>query len=149
MRRLREFALSVEIAAGIEEVWKEMVAWKDQSEWMLATRVYDDESSPEGVGHKLKAYTGIAPRRITWLGVMDHMVVSVWEPPTFCRVEHVGTIIKGYGTFTLVALDENRTRFDWFEEIKAPAIVLAVIKPGVLIGVKLSLARFARRFVNR
>ncbi len=148
MNALKEFRLSIEIDAPREEVWRAMVDWERQSEWMLSTRVYDDPSSPIGNGHRLKAFTGPFARVNKVLGVMDEMVVSEWEPPRFCRVEHVGRIIRGYGTFTLVELSPSRVRFDWFEEIEAPRLILALIKPGVLVGVWISLKRF-RRLVER
>lgn len=153
MRPVHEFALSVTIDADIERVWREMVDWEGQSKWMLATRVYDDESSPIGVGHRLRAFTGPFARFNRVLGVMDEMVVTQWQPPRFCRVEHVGRIIRGYGTFTLtgdsrdsrdarVARESDRTRFDWYEEMDAPRWILALIKPGLLLGVWISLHRF-------
>lgn len=144
MRPLREFALTIEIDAPIEAVWSEIIDWQGQSEWMLATRVYDDGESPEGIGHRLSAFTGLFAKRSRLIGVMDEMVVSQWQPPTFTRVEHIGKIIKGYGTFTLSTLGENRTRFDWFEEIDAPAVILAVIKIPTLLGVFISLRRFKK-----
>lgn len=151
MRRLKEFALAVTINAPIDRVWQKMIDWEGQSEWMLATRVYDDHASPEGVGHRLRAFTGPLAKRNRLLGVMDEMVVSEWKPPYFCRVEHVGRIIRGYGTFTLesreIYIDGIRkfTHFDWFEEIEAPRWILFLVKPGVLIGVWISLRRFKRR----
>ena len=148
MNRLKDFALTIEIGAPIEVVWREMIDWERQSEWMLATRVYDDRTSPEGVGHRLKAFTGPVARLNKIVGVMDSMVVSQWDPPRFCRVEHVGPIIRGYGTFTLTEISDSRVRFDWYEEIDAPRWILAIIKPGVLIGVWISLRRF-RALVER
>lgn len=155
MRPIREFALSVTIDAGIERVWREMVDWEGQSKWMLATRVYDDKGSPIGVGHRLRAFTGPFAKFNRVIGVMDEMVVTQWQPPRFCRVEHIGRIIRGYGTFTLTGdpkdgrdrrnLGEgDRTRFDWYEEIDAPRLILALIKPGLLFGVWISLKRFKR-----
>ena len=144
MRPLREFALTIEIDAPIKAVWSEIIDWQGQSEWMLATRVYDDGESPEGIGHRLRAFTGLFAKRSRLIGVMDEMVVSQWQPPTFTRVEHIGKIIKGYGTFTLSTVGENRTRFDWFEEIDAPAVILAVIKIPTLLGVFISLRRFKK-----
>ncbi len=147
VRPIKEFALAITIDAPLTKVWAEMVDWEGQSEWMLSTRVYDDSHSVEGVGHTLRAFTGPFARWNRILGIMDEMVVSEWEPPRFCRVEHVGRIIRGYGTFTLTEdpQDQSRTRFDWFEEIKAPSFILALIKPGILIGVWISLRRFKRR----
>ncbi len=146
-RPIREFALAITIDAPIAKVWEEMVDWEGQSDWMLSTRVYDDVHSPVGVGHTLRAFTGPFAQWNRLLGIMDEMVVSAWDPPRFCRVEHVGKVIRGYGTFTLSvdSKDPKRTRFDWFEEIKGPQWILAIIKPGILIGVWISLRRFKRR----
>lgn len=146
MNPIREFKLSIDIDAPEEHVWREMVDWEGQSAWMLSTRVYDDHTSPAGVGHRLRAFTGPFAKVNRFLGVMDEMVVSEWEPPRYCRVEHVGRIIRGYGTFTLNPDSRypQRTRFDWFEEIDAPRPILLLIKPGVLIGVWISLQKFKR-----
>lgn len=146
-RPIREFALAITIDAPIAKVWEEMVDWEGQSDWMLSTRVYDDVQSPVGVGHTLRAFTGPFAQWNRLLGIMDEMVVSAWDPPRFCRVEHVGKVIRGYGTFTLSvdSKDPTQTRFDWFEEIKGPQWILAIIKPGILIGVWISLRRFKRR----
>lgn len=144
MRPLKEFALTIEIDAPIETVWREIIDWEGQSEWMLATRVYDDQNSPIGIGHRLRAFTGLFSKRSKLIGVMDEMVVSAWQPPNLARVEHVGRVIKGYGTFTLSELGGHRTKFDWFEEINAPALVLALIKLPTLIGVLISLRRFKK-----
>lgn len=144
MRRLNEFALTVEIEASVEEVWREIIDWQGQSEWMLATKVYDDIDSPVGVGHRLRAFTGLFAKASTLIGVMDEMVVSQWQPPNFTRVEHIGKIIKGYGTFTLTEVGQNRTKFDWFEVIDAPNLILALIKIPTLIGVLISLRRFKK-----
>ena len=46
-------------------------------------------------------------------------------------------------------LSENQVRFDWYEEISAPKLVLALIKPGVLLAVTYSLRKFARSFSTR
>lgn len=148
MSSLKEFRLSIGINSSRDLVWRAMVDWEGQSEWMLSTRVYDDRESPEGVGHRLKAFTGPLPRFNRILGVMDHMYVSEWDPPRFCRVEHIGRIIRGYGTFTLHEVSANRVRFDWFEEIEAPRAVLAMVKPAILLGVWVSLRRF-RAMVER
>jgi len=144
MRPIKEFALTVKIDAPLAEVWREMIDWQGQSEWMLATRVYDDSESPVGVGHRLRAFTGLFAKRSTFIGVMDEMVVSEWQPPTFARVEHIGRVIKGFGTFTLTDLGKNQTRFDWFEEIDAPRLILALIKIPTLFGVLISLKRFKK-----
>jgi hypothetical protein len=148
LENIKDLSLSIELEAPIDFVWNEMVNWEKQSEWMLATKVYDDHISPTGVGHKIKAFTGFFPRRNSILGVMDHMVVSEWNPPYFCRVEHVGKIIKGYGTFTLSSSKDGKTQFDWFERIEAPALIVLLIRPGILLGVRFSLYRFKREVMK-
>jgi hypothetical protein len=59
-------------------------------------------------------------------------------------VIHYGKILKGSGTFEVIALDENHTTFHWSEEIKAPSLLFIAAKPFIWLGVKISLARFAR-----
>ena len=62
-------------------------------------------------------------------------------------VDHYGKFIKGIGVFNLTEEDDI-TRFDWFEEIKAPRALLIFIKPFILIAVYVSLRKFARGFVR-
>ena len=76
-------------------------------------------------------------------GVLDTMEVVNWQPPKRCDVVHIGRIVRGTGKFELVS-KKNSTIFYWSEEIIAPAIFLAIIKPFLLVGVRISLRRFAR-----
>lgn len=140
---LSEFRASVTIAAPVAQVWRELVNWESQGNWMALTKVTSSDKGADdsGIGTVIEAFTGIGP-----FGVLDKMKVTDWRPPTFCRVDHYGKIIKGIGEFELVDLGE-KTRFDWFEEIKAPKLVLLLIKPFILISVNYSLRKFARSFI--
>jgi len=131
------------VPAPISEVWEKLVDWKSQGDWMALTKVTSsaDVDGLSGVGTTISAFTGI--RRI---GIWDEMKISAWSPETFCAVDHLGRWIKGIGEFRLTVVDQNRTRFDWYERIDAPTVILALIKPGVLIAVNYSLAKFARGF---
>jgi hypothetical protein len=106
---------------------------------MLQTKVEVTSQIREGVGTTIAAFTGIGT-----LGVMDHMVVTSWQPPHICDVLHTGKIIKGTGRFELVAIDADTTRFNWSEEILAPRVVFLLIAPGLYAGVRISLAKLGR-----
>ena len=144
---IEDFRLSVTIPASRDRVWQRLVDWKAQGEWMLMTHVTasDRGADDSGIGTTIDAFTGIGR-----FGLLDRMKVTEWQPPIFCAVEHYGRWIKGVGEFRLVELNERdsipKVRFDWYERIDAPRIILAMIKPGVLLGVFFSLRRFARSF---
>lgn len=144
---IEDFRVSVKIPGSLEEVWRRLVDWKAQGEWMLMTKVTssDRNSNDSGIGTTIDAVTGIGR-----FGLLDRMKVTEWQPPNFCAVEHYGKWIKGIGEFRLVELDDRdggpKVRFDWYERIDAPRLILALIKPGVLLGVYISLRRFARSF---
>ena len=110
--RSNHIAMSLVIKAPTEKVWAALADWESQGDWMLQTRVDVTSQIREGVGTTIAAFTGIGK-----FGVMDHMVVTSWQPPHICDVLHTGKIIKGTGRFELVAIDAGTTRFNWSEEI--------------------------------
>lgn len=112
---------------------------------MLATRVdlVDDRA---GVGTKIAAFTGLVPKR-GWLGIWDLMEVTSWQPPHRCEVLHYGRWLRGTGYFQLTAIEGHQTRFTWSEELVG--VLAAAIKPGLAVGVWLSLHRFARQIRQR
>ena len=146
MRRMRSnhIAMSLVIQAPIEKVWAAIADWESQGEWMLQTSVEVTSQIREGVGTTIDAFTGIGK-----FGVMDHMVVTSWQPPYICDVFHTGKIIKGTGRFQLSAIDDNSTRFDWSEEILTPRVIFLLIAPGLYVGVRISLTKFSRLLRDR
>jgi len=149
MPRSNHLELTVEIRQPAKVVWKHLVDWRGQSDWMLQTKVWSeldqDRTIKNGKGVLIFAFTGLFPNLYPKikLGVLDTMEVTKWQPPTRCDVVHIGRIIRGTGKFELVE-KKNVTTFHWSEEIIAPAILLAILKPFILIGVRISLRRFAR-----
>ncbi|NDH37804.1 MAG: SRPBCC family protein [Actinobacteria bacterium] len=139
---LKDFYARVTINATVNKVWRALVEWEKQGDWMALTRVSasDHGADDSRIGTTIEAFTGVGP-----FGVLDKMKVISWEPPHFCRVDHYGKVIKGIGEFRLVDLGD-KTRFDWYEEIKAPALILLLIKPFILLTVNFSLRKFARTF---
>ena len=142
---------SIVIEAPRSHVWEKLTDWPSQSSWMAMTSV-ESSSSGEALGTEIFALTGLFARRSfrikKYLGILDHMVITQWQPPEKCEVEHIGSVITGIGRFTLVAINEDSTRFDWYEEIAAPKILMRVISPAIMLGVRFSLWRFARSFRN-
>lgn len=136
--------MSLVIDVPIEKVWAALADWESQGEWMLQTTVEVTSEIREGVGTSIAAFTGIGK-----LGIMDHMTVTSWNPPTVCDVLHTGRIIKGTGRFELTALSENSTRFDWSEEIFAPRAIFLLIAPGLYAGVRISLSALRRQLHQR
>ena len=136
--------MSLVIDAPINIVWAALADWESQGEWMLQTTVEVTSDIREGVGTSIAAFTGIGK-----LGIMDHMTVTSWNPPTICDVVHTGAIIKGTGRFELTALSENSTRFDWSEEILAPRAIFLLIAPGLYAGVRISLSALRRQLQQR
>ena len=136
--------MSLVIDAPINKVWAALADWESQGEWMLQTTVEVTSDIREGVGTSIAAFTGIGK-----LGIMDHMTVTSWNPPTICDVVHTGAIIKGTGRFELTALSENSTHFDWSEEILAPRAIFLLIAPGLYAGVRISLSALRRQLQQR
>lgn len=132
-------AISLEIEAPIQRVWEELANWEKQSDWMLQTRVWVTSKIQSGVGTQISALTGIKS-----FGILDTMEVTNWQPPHICDVVHTGRVIRGTGRFELIAIDAARTRFDWSEEVIAPRALFILMVPGLYVGVRISLARFAR-----
>lgn len=142
-------AISITIDAPIATVWNSIADWQSQGDWMLQTQVWVTSSATEGVGTTIAAFTGpfhkIYPR-LSFLGLLDIMRVTQWEPPHRCDVEHIGKILKGTGTFKLSAITPTQTRFDWSETVVSPRVLFAVVAPFLYVGVFISLKRFARTF---
>ena len=137
--RSNHIAMSLVIKAPIQRVWAALADWESQGDWMLQTKVDVTSQVREGVGTTIAAFTGIGK-----FGVMDHMVVTSWQPPHICDVLHTGKIIKGTGRFELVVIDTDTTRFDWSEEILAPRALFLLFAPGFYAGVRISLTKLGR-----
>ena len=107
-------AIRVQCDASIEKVWARIADWSSQGEWMVATQVWVTSDISEGVGTSIAAFTGPAHRiypKFSFLGLLDTMTVTKWEPPTRCDVIHTGKVLKGTGTFQLESTGPNSTTF--------------------------------------
>jgi uncharacterized protein YndB with AHSA1/START domain len=150
MNKLSNLTLTIKINKPVDEVWQSLVDWKGQSKWMLQTKVWSeldqDRTVKNGKGVLIFAFTGIFPKLYPKLrlGILDTMEVTNWKPPHICEVMHIGRVIRGTGKFELKKV-RGGTIFYWQEEVIAPVLILLIAKPALLIGVWLSLRRFARQ----
>jgi hypothetical protein len=142
-------AISISIDAPREKVWAAIADWNSQGDWMLQTKVWVTSDISEGVGTSIAAFTGPFYKfypRFKSIGLLDLMTVTSWQPPVRCDVEHVGKVLKGSGSFILSEDENGKTRFDWSETITAPKPLFLLVAPFLYLGVRISLARFARSF---
>jgi len=140
-------AIQIICQAPIEKVWAEIADWSSQGSWMLSTRVWVTSEITEGVGTSIAAFTGPAHRMyptFSFLGLLDTMTVTKWEPPTRCDVIHTGKILKGTGTFQLESRGPDVTAFYWSETIEIHRALFLLGAPFLWLGVRISLGRFAR-----
>ena len=122
-----------------EQAWRAVVDWPRQGRWMLATHVHGGH----GAGAQVVARTGIGP-----VGFTDTMVITHWEPPHRCVVEHTGRVVRGAGVFEVVPAGAG-SEFRWTERLELPFAAAGrwawrVIRPLAQRGMDLSLRRFAR-----
>ena len=142
-------SISIVIEAPREKVWAAIADWNSQGEWMLQTKVWVTSDISEGVGTSIAAFTGPLYKfypRFKSIGLLDLMTVTKWQPPVRCDVEHIGKVLKGSGSFILSEDKNSKTRFDWSETINAPKALFLLVAPFLYVGVRISLARFARSF---
>jgi hypothetical protein len=139
-----EITIDVIVDAPPEAVWDAVTDWPRQSEWMLGTTVRATDQDGVGVGGGIEAFTGVGR-----LGFLDTMVITEWDPPRRCVVDHTGRVVRGLGVFEVFALPDGRSRFVWSEELDLPLGVLGrlgwpLVRPGFAWGVRRSLEALAR-----
>lgn len=137
-------AVDVVVDAAPDVVFAAVTDWPRQSEWMLGTRVWATAQDGEGVGGGVAAFTGRGRA-----GFLDTMVITRWEPPHRCDVRHTGRVVRGTGSFEVLALPDGRSRFVWSEELELPLgwagrLGWPAVRPVFALGVRRSLERLAR-----
>jgi hypothetical protein len=105
---------SIDLPLDPQAAWDVVMDWERQSRWMLLTRVWGTENDGQGVGGGVAARTSVGP-----LGFTDDMVITHWDPPRECTVKHLGTIVRGTGTFT-VRPAPGGSIFTWSEDVIPP-----------------------------
>lgn len=145
-----EVAVSVDVSASVEVAFSAMVDLASQDRWMLGTKLFPLEGDVPvpGVGSRMAALTGIGG-----IGVLDTMVVTVFDPPYRWETTHTGNAFKGVGIFLVEARGHSGARITWKEEIELPLGILGrlgwpVVKPLVKWGLAKSLHSLAKGIQN-
>jgi hypothetical protein len=135
-----EIVARVRVRADADRVWRTATDWSRQHEWIWATRV----RGGQGLGATVTGWTGLGP-----VGFTDTMVITEWDPPRRCVVEHTGRLIRGAGIFEVRA-DGPESEFGWTEDLVLPLppalgrVAAAVIRPVAERALTAALRRFAR-----
>ena len=140
---LAHLSVSVLVHAPVQQVWDATTDWERQSQWMLGTRVRGTAQGGRGVGGGIEAWTGIGP-----IGFLDTMVITAWEPPHRCLVEHTGRLLKGSGAFEVADAGADVSRLTWMEDVELPLGALGrlgwpLVRPIVRLGIAHSLDKLA------
>jgi hypothetical protein len=133
---------SIELPLPAEQAWAVVVDWDRQSGWMLLTTVRGTEQGGVGLGGGVSARTAVGP-----LGFTDDMVITEWDPPRMCRVEHLGGLVRGEGAFAVETVPGG-SRFTWSEDVVPPlgragALAWPLVRPGFELMMRVSLRRLA------
>jgi len=122
--------LSIEIEAPIEKVWQHISNIESHVTWMDdANTIELIEGEPNNIGAKYLCVT-----QVSVLKTKDTMKVIAFEAPNFMEMEHIGAV-TGTGTFRLVSINANTTKFVWEENLKFPLYMGAAI--GKFFGMAL------------
>lgn len=144
---------SVDLPLDPQAAWDVVMDWDRQSRWMLLTRVWATENDGVGLGGGVAARTSVGA-----VGFTDDMVITHWDPPRECTVKHLGTIVRGTGTFTVtpgrrgvddVSAQSGVSTFTWSEDVVPPLGKLGVavwplVRPAFEVMMRVSLRRLVR-----
>jgi carbon monoxide dehydrogenase subunit G len=140
---IAHLSVSVLVDAPVQEVWDATTDWERQSEWMLGTRVRGTVHAGRNVGGGIEAWTGVGP-----VGFLDTMVITAWEPPHRCLVEHTGKVIRGTGAFDVGDAGGGASRLTWTEDVVLPLGALGragwvLVRPLARLGIARSLRKLS------
>ena len=146
-----ELTVSVDVEAPPLQVWRALVDWERQGEWMPLTDVQVVSGDPHGVGGRIDARTGmpVGNRRV---GLVDTMEITGWHPPYRVEVLHTGRVVRGPGIFEVRSRMAGATVV-WTEQLDLPLGRLGrlgwpLVRPAAAFALHMGLSRF-RDFARR
>ena len=107
--------LTADLDGAPELVWRLLVDWERQGDWMLEASDFE-VTSPHRDGVGVEA---LATVRIGGISTRDRIRVDVWEPTRHLGIAHLGWV-AGRGDLRLVPVGPRGTRLDWREELVPP-----------------------------
>ncbi len=141
-----ELTVSVDVEAPALQVWRALIDWERQGEWMPLTDVQVVGGDPHGVGGRIEARTGlpVGGRRV---GLLDTLEITGWHPPSRVEVLHTGRVVRGPGFFEVRSRMAGATVV-WTEQLELPLGALGelgatLFRPVFGWGLQRSLDRFA------
>jgi carbon monoxide dehydrogenase subunit G len=148
-----ELTVTVDVEAPPAQVWRALVDWERQGEWMPLTDVRVVAGDPTGAGGRIEARTGLPVGRGRHLGILDTLEITGWDPPHRVDVLHTGRVIRGPGIFEVRSRGAGATVV-WTEQLDLPLGRLGelgwpLVRPAAAFGLGLGLKRFkdfARRY---
>jgi hypothetical protein len=146
-----ELTVSVDVEAPPLQVWRALVDWERQGEWMPLTDVRVVAGDPHGVGGRIEARTGM-PVGGRHAGLLDTMEITGWHPPYRVEVLHTGRVVRGPGIFEVRPRMAGATVV-WTEQLELPLGRLGrlgwpLMRPAAEFALHMGLSRF-RDFARR
>jgi hypothetical protein len=138
-----EVTASIIIKAPAANVFRALLAWERQGEWIPFTRVRLVDGDG-GEGSSVEAVTQVGPAVLR-----DEMRVVKVDPPFEIRVVHYGKVLRGPGVMRCTPMGAERTQVVWHEWFHLPSgaagkVAWPVLWPGSKVSLTQALRRFAR-----
>jgi carbon monoxide dehydrogenase subunit G len=131
------------IAASPEAIWRLLVEWERQAEWMPDVSWVRVLGEAREGGATLEARTKVLGIPAT----TDRLEVTVWEPPSRLAVRHAG-LVTGSGEWLLEPIGD-RTLFTWSERLRLPPRVVGEVALFAYAPIQSALLRRSARNLSR
>ncbi len=147
-----ELTVSVDVEAPPLQVWRALVDWERQGEWMPLTDVRVVGGDPRGVGGRIESRTGMPVGGGRHVGMLDTLEITGWHPPSRVEVLHTGQVVRGPGIFEVRPRMAGATVV-WTEQLELPLGRLGrlgwpLVRPAAAFALRMGLSRF-RDFARR